>query len=183
MITEKRSDELSPLNRAGITPGSEKNLQALRRVLPTIWIKTITKQIKNMIKVKKYFLLVSVIILIMSGCGVDSEEGIKKSHIIGATYVSDVGDEISFGEEEVFESGERECRASTIPSRANCAYEINYSRNSNDVKYVKSVDIMMHLPFNGRESVEVLNRTEVPVGLDKEGNIYINVEGDRFKRQ
>ncbi|MCS3685396.1 hypothetical protein GGQ15_002597 [Salinibacter ruber] len=36
MITEKRSDELPLANCAGMTSGSEDDIQALRRVLPTI---------------------------------------------------------------------------------------------------------------------------------------------------
>ena len=36
MITGKQSDELPLPNRAGMTSGSEDDIQALRRVLPTI---------------------------------------------------------------------------------------------------------------------------------------------------
>ncbi|WP_423824670.1 transposase [Salinibacter ruber] len=36
VIAGKRSDKLLLLNRAGMTPGSENDPQALRRVLPTL---------------------------------------------------------------------------------------------------------------------------------------------------
>lgn len=149
----------------------------------SIPLNTMTKQTNAISKAIKLFFLGFVAVFLTSGCGVSSEEDIKESHIVNSTFASDVEDEISFGEDVVFDSGERECRASTIPSRANCAYDINYSKNSNDVKYVESVELMMHLPFDGRSSVEILNRVEAPVALDEEGNIYINVEGNKFERQ